>query len=114
MIKKRKKPNFQRQNAHRKKKVKKKGWRKPRGVYSHQREKEKHYGKMPTVGYGQPKNIKNKHPSGYYEVLVSCLKDIEKINPKEQAIRIRSSVGKKKRAEIIKKAEELGIKILNK
>ncbi len=113
MLKKRKKPKFHRQNSHRKKRVSD-SWRKPRGRYSHQREKEKSYGKRPTVGFRQPKEVRGKHPSGYYEVLVSNVNDLEKINPKTHAARIRATVGKKKRIEIIKKAEELGIKILNK
>jgi large subunit ribosomal protein L32e len=47
------------------------------------------------------------------DVLVFNLKDIEKIDPETQAVRISSNVGAKKRIEIKKKAGELGLKVLN-
>lgn len=52
-------------------------------------------------------------PSGYEEVLVYNPKDLEKIDPKRQAARIASRVGRRKRQEILEKAEELGIVVLN-
>ena len=113
-MKKRKKPKFPRQHAHRKARVKKKGWRKPRGIYSKQREGVKSRGKVPTVGYQQPRKVRGKHPSGYYEVLVSNINDLEKVDPKTHAIRIRSSVGKKKALETAEKAEKMKIKVINK
>ena len=53
------------------------------------------------------------HPSGYEEVLVYNVKDLEKVDKERQAIRIASCVGMKKRLAIEEKARELGIKILN-
>jgi len=47
------------------------------------------------------------------EILVYNLKGLEKINPEKEACRIASNVGKKKKLEIMKKAEELKIRILN-
>jgi len=35
------------------------------------------------------------------------------LDPKTHAVRIAAQVGKKKKMEIMKKAEELGIKVLN-
>ena len=57
--------------------------------------------------------MKGLHTSGYEEVLVYRPKDIEDVDVANQAIRIGSSVGKRKRLDIEKKAEELGIKVLN-
>ena len=68
---------------------------------------------MPSVGYGAPRQLRFLHPSGFKEVLVSSLKDLEKVDPKTEAIKIAHTVGKKKRQEILKKAEELKIKVLN-
>ena len=109
-----KKPTFQRQNAHRKKRVKNKGWRRPRGIYSHQRDNYKYMGARPKPGRSTAKTTKGKHPSGYEETLINNPQELKKINPKTQAARISAKVGKKKKQEIIKKAEELKIKVLNK
>jgi large subunit ribosomal protein L32e len=46
-------------------------------------------------------------------VLVSNPSQLEALDPKTHVIRIASSVGAKKRGEIIKRAEELGLKVLN-
>ncbi|MCD6478212.1 MAG: 50S ribosomal protein L32e [Candidatus Aenigmarchaeota archaeon] len=107
---KRKIPKFQR---HPKLKRVEGGWRKPRGLDNKMRKKLKGKGKMPSIGYGSPNDKKFIHPSGLIEVLVENVKNLENINPKKECIRIRKSVGKKKREEIIKKAKEIGIKILN-
>ena len=109
---KRKKPKFRRQEWHRYKRLGEK-WRRPRGRHSKMRRKLKSKPKMPNPGYGSPKKVRGLHPSGYEEVLVYNPKDLEKIDPKRQAARIASRVGKRKRQEILKKAEELGIVVLN-
>ena len=41
------------------------------------------------------------------------VKEWEKINPEKEAVKIASTVGKKKRQEIVKKAGEMKIKVLN-
>ena len=88
------------------------GWRKPRGRFNKMRLGLKGKGKVPKIGYGAPKDERYLHPSGKFEVLISNVKDLEKIDPKTECGRISSSVGKKKRREILKRARELGIKIL--
>ncbi len=109
------KPDFLRQDWHKYKRFKNDPkWRKPRGLHSKMRRKFKGKPKMPDPGYGSPKAVRGLHPSGYEEVLVYNVKDVEKVDKERQAIRIASTVGTRKRMEIIKKAEELGIKILNK
>ncbi len=109
----REKPKFTKQYSHMKKRAQKTGWRKPRGIDSKQRKHTKAKGKHPRVGYGAPNETRYLHPSGYEEVYVKCLSDLDKIDAETQAIRIASVVGKKKREEIIKKADEMGIRILN-
>ncbi|WP_456454325.1 50S ribosomal protein L32e [Methanopyrus sp.] len=109
---KRKKPKFRRQEWHRYKRLGEK-WRRPKGRHSKMRRKLKSRPKMPNPGYGSPKKVRGLHPSGYEEVLVYNPKDLEKIDPKRQAARIASRVGKRKRQEILDKAEELGIVVLN-
>jgi len=89
---------------------KKRKWRRAYGRDSKVRLKERGYAKSPGIGYGNIKKEKGKI-SGFKFVKIENIKEMEKI--KEGAI-IIGSVGKKKRQEIIKKAEGLGLKILNK
>ena len=70
-------------------------------------------GLRPSVSYGKPKAEKYLHPSGFREVLVYNVRDLEKVDLKKEVARIGSSVGKRKRVEIKKKAEEKKIKVLN-
>jgi large subunit ribosomal protein L32e len=88
-------------------------WRKPRGIHSKMR---RHYGYRPpivSIGYGSPKEVRGYHPSGFQEVMVHNPAQLENINPKIQAARVGGTVGFKKRLAIEKRADELGIRVLN-
>lgn len=108
----RKKPKFIRQSALAYKRLGMK-WRRPRGRQSKLRIRLKSKGKIPSPSYGAPRELRYLHPSGFREVLVYNINDLQKINAKEEAMKIAHTVGKKKRQEILKKAEELKIKVLN-
>lgn len=69
---------------------------------------------MPSIGYGSNKLTRNLHPSGFKDVIIHNLNDLEKLDPITEAARIAASVGNKKKFTIVKRAEELSIKILNK
>jgi large subunit ribosomal protein L32e len=107
-----KKLKFLRQVSHSYKRLSGK-WRRPRGSQSKLRRHEVCKGLRPSVSYGSPKAIRYLHPSGFKEVLIFNTNDLSKIDAGKEAVKIGSSVGKKKRQEILKKAEELKIKILN-
>lgn len=112
LIERRKKPNFIRQQLWQFKKLDEK-WRRPRGRHSKQR---RHFGyrpPVPRIGYSSPKKVRNLHPSGFIEKIVHNVKELEGIDAGREAIRIAGTVGKKKRMEIIAKADELGIRVLN-
>jgi len=109
----RKKPKFLRPVARSRKRLGLK-WRRNKGLHGKVRRHEKGKNKMPTIGYRAPKELRYLHPSGLKEALVFNLSDLEKIDQKTEAARISHAVGKKKRVEILKKAEELKIKVLNK
>ena len=88
-------------------------WRKPRGLHSKVRIGAKGKPKRPKIGWGAPKSLRYLHPSGYKEVLIRNLKDLEKINSEKEAIRIASTVGERKRKIIIEEAKKRNIWILN-
>jgi large subunit ribosomal protein L32e len=105
-------PAFLRQEWFRYKRIPK-NWHKPDGVQSKMR---RNFNKRPTVvsiGFRGPKAVRGLHPSGFEDIIVHNVKDLEQLNPKTQAARIGGSVGTKKRIEIGKKAEELDLRILN-
>jgi large subunit ribosomal protein L32e len=108
---KRRQPSFTRLESWRYKKLED-VWRKPKGIDNHMRLKRKGWPKSVTTGYRSPKKVRGLHPSGFQERLVYNLKDLETIQP-QQAIRISQSVGRRKRAEIVEKAQELSIHVLN-
>lgn len=107
------KPAFKRQEWFRYKKLGIK-WRKPKGKTSKTRRYEKGKPAMPSVGYGSPKATRGLHPSGYQDILVHNLVELENLDPTTQAGRISATVGKRKKEVMLTKAKELGIKILNK
>lgn len=88
-------------------------WRKPKGINSKILEKRKGKLPMPTVGYGAPKEMRYLHPSGFREILVNNVNDLGKVNVEKEAVKIASAVGERKRNEILKKAEEMKLKVLN-
>ncbi len=107
-----KKPKFLRQQygmVMRLKKV----WRKPRGIDSKLKIEKRGQGHLVKIGYKKPESIRGIHPSGYWTVNIANPKELENINKETHAAIIFSQVGRKKRNEIIKRANELNIVILN-
>ncbi len=106
-----KKPHFRQTDSHKKKKLAD-YWRRPDGIHNKTRYAVK--GKTPLVeaGYGSPSLVRGLHPSGFEEIIVNNIKELESLN-KGQAARIAHTVGARKRALMEKRASELGLKILN-
>jgi len=105
-------PEFVRQESWRYKRLKP-SWRKPKGIDSKMRLRVKGWPKIVKVGYRGPAAVRGLHPSGFRDVLVYNVSDLERLNPETDAARIAHTVGAKKRMEILAKAKELGIKVLN-
>tara|TARA_B100000902_G_scaffold390651_1_gene439959 strand:+ start:586 stop:1251 length:666 start_codon:yes stop_codon:yes gene_type:complete len=109
----RKQPKFRRQEWYRYKRLSRSGWRKPKGYQSKQRLNMKYRTPMARVGYGKIKAARDLHPSGFEEVLVHNTEGLDGVNPSTQAVRIGRGVGNRKRSAIHDKADEMGIRILN-
>lgn len=107
-----KRPRFQRQESWRYKRVKDR-WRKPKGIDSKMRKKVKGWPKSVSVGYRGPKKTRGLHPSGYVDVLVRTVGDVNNVDARIHAIRISHRVGAKKRVSILEKAREKEIYVLN-
>ncbi|ELZ78341.1 50S ribosomal protein L32e [Haloferax larsenii] len=106
------KPQFNRQDYHKKKRTPK-SWRRPRGTLSKQRIGIKGKGPKVEAGYRTPKAARGLHPSGFEEVRVHNVDDLEGIDGDTQAVRIASSVGARKRERIEEVCEDREIRVLN-
>jgi len=101
---------FGKKNIRRKSKAKWQKWRKPRSI---DLDRGLQHGFRPKIGYRNQASLRDIHPSGYTEVMIKTLNDLEAVNVKTEAIRISATVGKRKRNDIVTKANEKGIWILN-
>ncbi|MCX6662259.1 MAG: 50S ribosomal protein L32e [Euryarchaeota archaeon] len=105
-------PHFLRDEGFRYKRIPK-NWRRPTGYTSKLRMNLKYRPSKVRVGFRGPKTVRGLHASGFEEVMIHTVKELEIINPKKQAVRIGGTVGTKKRLDIAKRAGELDIRVLN-
>jgi large subunit ribosomal protein L32e len=88
-------------------------WRKPKGVDNKMRRQDKGWPKLVKVGYRGPVAARGLHPSGHREVIVSRPIELSTLVPGRDVARIGGTVGAKKRATILDRATELGIRVVN-
>lgn len=88
-------------------------WRKPKGIDSKMRRQDKGWPPLVRVGYRGPAASRGLHPSGHYEIIVYRPADLTDMVPGRDVARIGGTVGAKKRAAIIERATELGIRVVN-
>ena len=106
------KPQFNQQDYHKKKRIPT-SWRRPRGQLSKQRRGVKGKGDKVEAGYRTPTAVRGKHPSGFEEVRVHNVDDLDGVDGDVEAVRIASKVGARKRERIEEVAEDDGIRVLN-
>jgi large subunit ribosomal protein L32e len=109
---KRKKPEFVRQDAHKKKKVGWK-WRKPKGSDSKMRVSRRGYRRIVKVGWGAPSAVRGVDRTGLVPVVAENVTAVQKIDPGKEIMVIAGSVGIKKRMAIVEQAISRNIKISN-
>lgn len=110
-IMKKRKPSFVRQDFH--KKRLRKRWVKPRGLHSKVRLKKAGHPRKVETGYGSPAEVRGLSKEGLKAVIVHNKNELEGVNQAKEGAIISSSVGLKNKIELLKKAKEKGIKILN-
>ena len=105
-----KKPDFTRQDAHKKQRLNE-GWRRPKGHQSKMRLNRKGYKRCVRIGWGSPKAVYGLNRKGYREITVFNVKDLDQI--KDEAALISSGVGRKNKIDIVKACIEKKITIAN-
>ncbi len=88
-----------------KKKGKNRVWRKPKGRDNKLRDKRRGYGPTVSVGYRQKESERGKF------LVVRNVPELLKVSKGHEII--LGKVGKKKKIELVKKAAEIGVVILN-
>ena len=88
-------------------------WRRPKGDDNKIRLEIKGYPKRVKVGYGKPRLVRNLHPTGFKLVIVHRPEDVDKVDPTREAIVIGRTVGLRKRVEIVRRAIERGVRVIN-
>ena len=106
-------PSFRRTEWFRYKRLSRSGWRKPHGMDNKQRRNFKYRGSLVRIGHGKVNAASGLHPSGFQEVMVHNTGDLDQIDAETQAARIGATVGGRKRENIHSRADELGIRVLN-
>ena len=110
---KKKTPSFRRTEWFRYKRLSRSGWRAPHGMDNKQRRNYKYRGSLVRIGHGKVAAARFLHPSGFKEIMVHNVGDLEAIDPETEAARVGGTVGGRKRETIYARADELGIRVLN-
>ncbi len=88
-------------------------WRKPKGVDNKMRRQDKGWPALVRVGYRGPVHSRGLHPSGHFDVLVHRVSELDGLVPGRDVARIGGTVGAKKREQILARATELGLRVVN-
>jgi len=111
----RKKPRFLRKDWHKcirlGRKKKNRVWRASKGRHGKLRQKWKSHTKMPSIGYGMPREIRGL-VKGMKPIMINNIEDLAKMGDGNIAI-ISGKVGLKKRMDIAKKALQMNVKFAN-
>ena len=107
-----KRPKFVRQESWRYARIHPE-WRKPKGIDNKVRKQDKGWPALVRIGYRGPVAARGLHPSGHYETLVHNVDGLSALIPGRDVARIGGTVGAKKRDTILRRATELGIRVVN-
>lgn len=90
-------------------------WRRAHGIDSCFRRKMRGYPRMVRVGYGTDKKTRHVLPSGFRNFLVRDPKDLELLlmNNRSFCATISKSLSVRKKRAVVKRAQELGVRLTN-
>ena len=91
-------------------------WRKPRGIDNPLRRRFKSKAFIaPAIGYGSNKRTRHLLPNGFYKFRVTKVADIELLlmHNRKYCAEIAANISSRKRMEIIKRAAQLGVRVVN-
>lgn len=90
-------------------------WRKPKGIDNCVRRRFSGKRLMPKIGYGSAKLTRHALPNGYRKVTVNNVRELEVLLMQNHkfAAEIAHSVSSRKRKEIVERAAQLRIKVIN-
>ena len=88
-------------------------WRKPKGIDNKMRLQLKGYPPIVKVGYRGESELRGLHPSGLEPVVVSNARELEGLDPGRHIVYIASTVGLRKRIELVRLARERGFRVAN-
>lgn len=110
-MKKKKKPRFIRQDAHKAMRIEKK-WRRPKGITNKIRLQRRGYRRRPETGWGSPCDVKGLSREGKRLILVTMPAQIDALDPKKDTA-IIGRMGAKKKLVAIAALKRRGITIHN-
>jgi large subunit ribosomal protein L32e len=111
-VQKNRKPHFRRKGCAKKVRIKDK-WIRPKGLSHKMRMRLRGNPLCVSIGYRSPADVRGFTKSGFMPVVVFNVNDLMKLDHKLNTAVIGSTVGQRKRVEIIKKAKEMKIDVNN-
>jgi len=106
-----KRPEFKRQDAHKIKSLTP-GWRRPSGLHSKMRHNMKGYRRVVSQGFRSPVVVRGFHPKGETKLCCSFT-DLQNAKDDNMLVMLAGNLGQKKRIDLVKKADELKLTIVN-
>ena len=90
-------------------------WRRPRGIDSRVRRQFRSNKPLVSIGYGTKREHRHILACGFKKFLVRTPADLEILlmNNREYAAEIANNLNSRKREQIVKRARELNVKVLN-
>jgi len=105
-------PTFLRSEAHKRKRLRP-GWRRPRGVHSKMRQRQRGKPARVAIGYGAPRAVRGLTRTGLRPMLIARAEQLGAVDKKTQIAIIQRTVGQRSRLAIFKRARELSLPIFN-
>ncbi|CAH0769627.1 unnamed protein product [Bemisia tabaci] len=91
-------------------------WRKPKGIDNRVRRRFKGQLRMPSIGYGSDKRTKHMLPNHFRKVVIHNVRDLTMLlmQNRKYCAEVAHNVSAKKRKQIVERAHQLSVKVLNK